>query len=953
METSAGALQARATAGPEPTSMNPRAAAAAAAPPPLAFAVGRGGDMQSPSNGEQQQQQQQVVPYWDPAASAAKRRRTAPPREGCTMCRLRKVKCSGKPVGNGPCANCSRLELECSFVVADGSEQGKVSRVAPSRDRTEAGTVRKRAQKACTECHLHKTKCSGDLPRCKRCEANDLECEYVASRRKFSHAPSLAGTSLRDNQEVETRLSLPDVKDEAKPLISPVDFSTSPALTSQTRRSSMGNIYGEDLLAQKDTLIRHFDVFFKLWAPQPCMGIMQQDTINLEIDERRLHPIVAAAVCAMTSRIVHPGQKQIPFADRCADQVDFYLFRAIDSFLRKTAHENLVVLVCAICHFWHENQMSKVWMYMGLAARLITALQLNWDGAGDFPVRQEINRRLVWVCYILDRLLAGGFDEHLVLRDDDMHLKLPMSDEELFGLSYSERSGQATTPAGFIGTTRYPKMLSLDGYHLRLHRLRHHILGVTKRLTSPPTPHPRRPRLEASQVIKLVNGLQNQLISFSQSIHEDLRLTDANIKRFLNSPEGPSFIMLHSLFWLLHVDLYRFTIPGIREEANPELSRQLPRDFVLKSQRQAVGYAVSLARFWRTLQGIVAQRPPGDGTERLLTVDQMFAIYVIQPTKILLAARQHHLFDDLEDSTAPLVRQEPVDDAALAALVESNMQLIPPFARFFPRIMETTHDLRQAVANFTHDTRYDQPGAIGAPAVKPPENIRLPGPHYVLENALVQRETDQEDRERERQRNKSAADEWFRFKRKISIGPREKQHERSPASMTSPLTRAAHEAAINTTNPVLMPVNGAAPEIPIWLAEARGCDPLPDTPPQQDHGSGGSSSAGAGDAWMASQSGLGLGISSGGISSSAYLFDDGSWPSSMPQQTDFDMTTGHSHHPYGYHSETLLYERARGSATAAIPPLMHGGHERRGCCGDRAVGTQLPFPQHHFNDFVG
>lgn len=134
---------------------------------------------------------------------------------------------------------------------------GKVSRVAPSRDRTEAGTARKRAQKACKECHLHKTKCSGDLPRCKRCEANDLACEYVASRRKFSHAPTIQSTSQStqsahsahsaqsDNQEVETRLSLPDVKTDAKPLISPVDFSISPALTSQTRRSSIGNLYGE------------------------------------------------------------------------------------------------------------------------------------------------------------------------------------------------------------------------------------------------------------------------------------------------------------------------------------------------------------------------------------------------------------------------------------------------------------------------------------------------------------------------------------------------------------------------------------------------------------------------------------------------------------------------------------------------------------------------------------
>lgn len=445
------------------------------------------------------------------------------------------------------------------------------------------------------------------------------------------------------------------------------------------------------------------------------MGIMHQETTYAEIQEQRLHPTVAAAVCAMTSRIIAPGQKQIPFADRCADQVDFYLFRTIDSILRNTAHENLVILVCALCHFWHENQMSKVWMYIGLAARLITALQLNWDGAGESLIKQETNRRLVWACYILDRLLAGGFDEHLVLRDDDMHLRLPVSNEVLFE---AVKASAAGGPSGPIGTSN-SRQLCLDGYHLRLHRLRHQILGVTKRLTSPPISHPRRPRLEASQVIKLVNGLQNQLISFKSTLSEELTLTDANIDRFLNSADGPSFIMLHSLFWILHVDLYRFTIPGIREEANPELSKQLPWDFVHKSQRQAVGYAVSLARLWRKLQGIVAKRPPGNGTEKLLTVDrkyhtfllripvfqvlewdtlasvagltsclEMFAIYVIQPTKILLAARQHHLYDDLEDSTAPMVRQEPVDDAALAALVESNMQLIPPFARFFPRIMD-------------------------------------------------------------------------------------------------------------------------------------------------------------------------------------------------------------------------------------------------------------------------
>lgn len=89
-----------ATAGPKPTATDDAAAAAAvsALPSPFVPDLGRG-NAQSPGYGRQQQQQQQqqqgqqVVPSWDHAAPAsAKRRRSGAPREGCTMCRLRKVR---------------------------------------------------------------------------------------------------------------------------------------------------------------------------------------------------------------------------------------------------------------------------------------------------------------------------------------------------------------------------------------------------------------------------------------------------------------------------------------------------------------------------------------------------------------------------------------------------------------------------------------------------------------------------------------------------------------------------------------------------------------------------------------------------------------------------------------------------------------------------------------------
>jgi hypothetical protein len=123
--------------------------------------------------------------------------------------------------------------------------------VIPSKDRTEAGTVRKRAQKACQQCHKHKTKCSADYPRCKRCEDGNLVCEYVEGKRKFSHAPPHKSTGHSESQEAEVGLNLGGGgRNDQKPLVSPLGLATSPALTApNTRRSSRGILYGEYALS--------------------------------------------------------------------------------------------------------------------------------------------------------------------------------------------------------------------------------------------------------------------------------------------------------------------------------------------------------------------------------------------------------------------------------------------------------------------------------------------------------------------------------------------------------------------------------------------------------------------------------------------------------------------------------------------------------------------------------
>jgi hypothetical protein len=182
-------------------------------------------------------------------------------------------------------------------------------------------------------------------------------------------------------------------------------------------------------------------------------------------------------------------------------------------------------------------------------------------------------------------------------------------------------------------------------------------------------------------------------------------------------------------------------------------------------------------------------------------------------------------------------------------------------------------------------------GATVVTAARPPDNLRLPGPHYVLETALRGQEPDQYDRERDKQRNMSAAGSWFR--------PKTRPCGESSVMMTPAMAGAPDEEAV-------VPPNGA-PEIPMWLAEARSYS-------LQD-----SSTTADANPWLSAQSGVRLGL--GGT----YMMDNMSAWQVGPQQTEYNAALGLSE------PRVLSYERAQGiSSTAIIPPMHSGSSEAAG-----------------------
>ncbi|OIW33995.1 hypothetical protein CONLIGDRAFT_204728 [Coniochaeta ligniaria NRRL 30616] len=737
----------------------------------------------------------------------AKRRRNnaGVPTESCLTCRARKVKCAGRST-TGPCTNCTRLDLGCSFNHASSDltqSGGKVSRTLPSRSLTEAGTARKRAQRACHQCHVHKTKCSGDLPACKRCAGAGLACEYMPAKRKFATVPhsTVAQQSVRSEKEAAA-----DDASEGSPSASEVPHSNA-AVPSTERASSVDESDVEQLITEKSVLnnqiiLEHLQVWFELLHPVQCFAFFHPRTTFKEADERRFTSIIAAGVCSITGLFISPDDDGRRFTERCNHWVKFHLSRTAGIFTK----ERLTLLVLSSIYDLVVGDWPKVWEYSATASRIITAMQYNWDTTAGSFIEQESLRRLVWQVYIIDRILAGGYSEHLTLREENLFLSLPCDD-------YSFRNNQLVMPPERLSQRPLPAShkqggnISLLSINLRLMSIRHQLLGITKRYAMAPTDHPRAPHTEPSSVMGDIQKLQAKLNAVKEALPDNAQVSETNIKRFYGTPEWSTYFMVHTWMFQLHLDLYRFSLPGIREQATGDLLQVLPPDFLAKCHFQAIAFAITLARFWESCRRVMAQHP--QGRYAIITADFTIGICVIQCTKVLLITRQYKMFFDLQaNSTVPPFRNEVVDDAVLAGLINSNIELLDHLQILMPKIRDMSRDVREAVANFQFTSEIDNPSMIGMPFVQPPENVRLPGPHYVLENLHAMQTVDDEAN---RQRSASLADQYLR---KRSAG-------------------SSRGSQLSASPPVLshkqIPYGIGPPDVPFYLAQIRARNTVPMT----------------------------------------------------------------------------------------------------------------------------
>ncbi|KAI1867032.1 hypothetical protein JX265_007608 [Neoarthrinium moseri] len=640
-----------------------------------------------------------ATPSPSSSTTASTKRRRNNPNECC-------VKCSGK-YSDDPCDNCSRLKLDCSFTQnANGSQpHDKVARTTPNGIVTEAGTIRKRAQRAAT--------CPG---------VND------ASPTIFRRVAQVVTTTSNGRIAQESRSS-----------------SELETPTPSLERVFLPGSLVQDHLLRREVVLKHANIYFDHLFHMPCMGFLHPGTIYRLIDEDKLSPALAAGICSITADFVSPGPAGREFAVRCNERLEHDALRNF-AFMDQ---EQLVFHVLATVYNWMSGPLSKVWMWTATAGRLIKCLQLNYEpdhrSVQVAPSEREIQRRGVWQIYIIDHFLSGGHDEHLLLPSNSIHIRLPCSDQVF-------RDDLPSTMETLDRNPSIPSSLgdySLDACHVRLLTIRSQVLRTTKRFTdSSQNAGPEAMRPE--QFMEHVNQFQIALHRFSDSLPENLRLSVANVDAHLLRPDRASYTMLHTWFCQTHIELYSFSLQTLKEQSMRDSASGIPWEFFLRShqpflfrcQQQAIAYAICLAQTWDYCLHNIKKGPKTSIAQGLVTVDWMVGACAVDVVDALLVARKHRLYEDLRGNTsAQMCYSKPIDDTLLASLTSTIVKLVDDLVKFLPRVEHYNQVIHEKLKEFDIQSgNVDRIGAVKSEDRNGTPSPTLPGPNDILPDSQLDAE---------------------------------------------------------------------------------------------------------------------------------------------------------------------------------------------------------------------
>ncbi|RYP21992.1 hypothetical protein DL765_001898 [Monosporascus sp. GIB2] len=557
----------------------------------------------------------------DAAASDPANRTQKKTSQTCITCRARKVRCDGR---RDVCQNCERLGFTCSF-------QDKSSPHPDTDSITSFSLPRRRVRLACINCHSRKARCSGETPKCARCQAQGIDCVYRPTKR----SGGVNGTAIAAGSSVHSTSQQAGATDSEHESVT----SEPPEKRAMLRRDENGSHHGRGVpdnnqhydltgppiprrlgndpygssfslacvsleadrhhrfkFPDEALILKAFNNYFRHVHHVPVLSFIHRASLMQRYHAGMMDKALLLAIVGITSLLTDLGPGTREYGNRCVDECQQMIYQDLEN----PSTLKIQALVLIMKHRMLSRRFTGAFMLAAIGARFAYALRLNYENPNLCFLARESRRRLMWAFCTIDSGINGGYSDFTLLPPESMHIQLPCNERNFeFDLP------QVTEFLRPIPTKPFPDDVGSLLLHVRLLWMRSRVLYCTKNVLA-------MSDSELTQLPELVKVLADELRNFHEFLPASFKFSDSNLQLRAYSPRLCVFIMIHVWWRQCHCDLFRIILPGIKESLPRSAVDRLDPQFVAMCARQCYEHAIGMSDIFRSILALDGGLPVTD-----------------------------------------------------------------------------------------------------------------------------------------------------------------------------------------------------------------------------------------------------------------------------------------------------------------------------------------------------
>ncbi|KAL7625728.1 hypothetical protein AAE478_004951 [Parahypoxylon ruwenzoriense] len=530
----------------------------------------------------------------DVAAADPSNRQPKKSSQTCIPCRVRKVRCDGR---RDVCQNCERLGFTCSFQDTGPPNQDSESLTAFT-------LPRRRVRLACANCHSRKARCSGETPKCARCQAQGIECVYKPTKRSAAvgTAPQQPHQGTTDS-ELESVSSEPPEKrvmtsrdNQGSHHHAPQEGSDQHHFESNGASASIGSNREPFTFPDEGLIQRTFNNFFRHIHHIPIFSFLHRASLMQRYHAGMMDKALLLALVGIASLLMDLGPGTREYGARCIDECQNMVLQDLEN----PSTIKIQALVLVMKHRMLSRKFTTAFMLAATATRFAYALRLNYENPNLCFLARESRRRLMWALLTIDSGINGGCSDFTLMPSESMHIQLPCTERNFeFDLP------QVTEYLRPVPTRPFPEDIGSLALHVRLLWMRSRVLYCTKNVLG-------MPEAELTQLPELVKVLSEELSGFNDLLPSSFKFSESNLQLRAYSPRLCVFIMIHVWWRQCYCDLYRMFLGGLKEALPQSGLNRLDPQFVAYCTRQCYEHALAMADIFKLVLSLDGGLPVTD-----------------------------------------------------------------------------------------------------------------------------------------------------------------------------------------------------------------------------------------------------------------------------------------------------------------------------------------------------